>query len=188
MLLNRCSLKKREHQSSPSVRDSPEEKRLRHVRLFVMKGTPQRISSISWFSWKHEYSAKCVRYFHQRNIWVHNFQKEIRKSITESHAPFFFSFCSWHSQLFTAQTEFDSCIPLSFQTKLHMRHHSSGLLVFSVLLLAYSHTFTDTGPRDIWRALQCWYNPVAEHLYQFRAAGLQMTKSIANLLLGNSKK
>lgn len=90
MLLNRCSLKKREHQPSPSVRDSPEEKRLRHVRLSVMKGTPQRISSISWFSWKHEYSAKCVRYFHQRNIWVHNFQKEIRKSITESHAPFFF--------------------------------------------------------------------------------------------------
>lgn len=92
MLLNRCSLKKREHQPSPSVRDSPEEKRLRHVRLSVMKGTPQRISSISWFSWKHEYSAKCVRYFHQRNIWVHNFQKEIRKSITESHAPPFFFF------------------------------------------------------------------------------------------------
>lgn len=129
--------------------------------------------------------------FHQRNMWVHNFQKEIRESITESHAHplfFFFSFCSWHSQLFTAQTEFDSCIPLSFQTTLHRRHRSSGLFVFSLLLLAYSRKSTDTGLQDMWRALRCRYNLVAEHFYQFRAAtGLQMTKSTANLLLGNSK-
>lgn len=41
-LWNSCSPNKREHPSSPSFKDSPGKKRLRHVRVSVMKGTLQR--------------------------------------------------------------------------------------------------------------------------------------------------
>lgn len=190
-LWNSCSPNKREHPSSPSFKDSPGKKRLRHVRVSVMKGTLQREplpfhgsaenTSTLWSARAVSPEEHVSSQLPERNTRVHN-------RITCPPPFFFFSFCSWHSQLFTAQTEFDSCIPLSFQTTLHRRHRSSGLFFFSLLLLAYSHKSTDTGLQDMWRVLRCRYNLVAEHFYQFRAAtGLQMTKSTANLLLGNSK-
>lgn len=41
-LWNSCSRNKGEHPSSPSFKDSPGKKRLRHLRVSVMKGTLQR--------------------------------------------------------------------------------------------------------------------------------------------------
>lgn len=122
------------------------------------------------------YSAECRHYFSETNVLAHNSQEELRQTITENQTALlaFFSPLLLTAQLFRAQTEPDSCIPLSSRptSPLHTGRVASSLrLLVDLGILThwvFSHTYWAGPARSPDLALRCWDDPAPECFYQLK--------------------